>query len=157
MKEAAMSDETKPAGRKRGPKPRGETAMSGAERNRLYRQRRRAERLKKAAEPVAAEKSIRLTRLAVATVELLHIIESSRLYDGEPLPPEQAATLREATTRAGLLAIPKATEVDIRRLGEPWGVEQVEFLRRWLAEKERRFAAGESVTLGTTRPKTSAV
>lgn len=126
-----------------------------AERQRQYRQRLKEQgRQPKVGKPsspasaealtgVAVEKSIRLTRLAVSVIELLHVIESSRIYDGEPLSPAEATALREAAARAGCLAMPGADEAVFRKLGGPWGVAQLEHVRKKLAEKEKRFAAGK--------------
>lgn len=137
-----------PVRKRRGRPPKGERALTPAEHQRRYRlrkkQREQRPKVPASAEAgIVAEKSIRLTRLAVSVIELLHIIESSRIYDGEPLSPEVAAALRDAATRAGGLALPGATDVEVRRLGEPAGVEQVQRVRKQLAERERRFAAGK--------------
>ncbi|TPM33543.1 hypothetical protein FJ955_01995 [Mesorhizobium sp. B2-2-2] len=130
-------------------------AMTSAERQRQYRQRLKEQgrrpKVGKLSSPasaevltgVAAEKSIRLTRLAVSVIELLHVIESLQVYDGEPLSPEKAGALREAAARVGCLAMPGADEAVFRKLGGPWGVAQVEHVRKKLAEKEKRFAAGK--------------
>jgi hypothetical protein len=70
-----MPDESKPAGRKRGPKPRGEVAMSGAERNRLYRERKKAARVKERGMPTP---SIDLDRLREVLKESRYRLSSAR-------------------------------------------------------------------------------
>jgi hypothetical protein len=109
-----MSDETKPAGRKRGPKPKGETAMIGAERNRLYRQRKTAERLQKEQEQSEYGRCLLnlrryLEELAEAMASLPRAIDSvARDCDLPPAAYKKLDNARYKVTMSGSAVLASA-------------------------------------------------